>query len=302
MYLDKIYKAQPNIEKLAKESCTYSAYYAYWMDQLFERIMRLFVWEGMDSVLPKEIETRMILQGYCSILKLRKDKELTAPFSNLFGITKYPDEFTQINYNTPIESGQRTIGKNCVVISNNSLRNPTYALLHHYATLLAHAEVTFVDSLINLRDVNIPIVQTELQKRSVLEYQAKRFHGKYGAISDPAMLGLEYVDVGKNNRAEITDIWVARQNILKSFYSDIGIRSAYEKRSNTVAEEVEADTGLLLLNLSDMLKKRQEGCEAVNTMFGVNWSVHIAEEIDYGEENEVVEEAEAAEAAEEAEA
>ena len=50
--------------------------------------------------------------------------------------------------------------------------------------------------------------------------------------------------------------------------------------------EVEADTSLLLLNLSDMLKAREKGAEKVNKLFGTNWTVHIAEEIDYGSENE----------------
>ena len=52
------------------------------------------------------------------------------------------------------------------------------------------------------------------------------------------------------------------------------------------AAEVEADTSLLLLNLADMIDSRVKGCEAVNDMYGTNWSVHIAEEIDYGTENE----------------
>ena len=77
-----------------------------------------------------------------------------------------------------------------------------------------------------------------------------------------------------------------REKLIKSFYSDIGVRSAFEKRNNTVQAEVEADTSLLLLNLSDMLLQRERACEEVNNMFGTNWSVHVAEEIDYGSENE----------------
>ena len=79
-----------------------------------------------------------------------------------------------------------------------------------------------------------------------------------------------------------------REKILKSFYSDIGVRSAFEKRSNSVEAEVEADTSLLLLNLADMIDSRERGAEAVNDMFGTNWKVHIAEEINYGTENEVI--------------
>ena len=79
---------------------------------------------------------------------------------------------------------------------------------------------------------------------------------------------------------------ITREKILKSFYSDIGVRSAFEKRSNSVEAEVEADTSLLLLNLSDMIACREKGAEEVNKMFGTNWSVHVAKEIDYGAENE----------------
>ena len=37
-----------------------------------------------------------------------------------------------------------------------------------------------------------------------------------------------------------------------------------------------------------MLKQRKNGAEAVNKMFGTNWSVHIAKEIDYSTENQRV--------------
>ena len=77
-----------------------------------------------------------------------------------------------------------------------------------------------------------------------------------------------------------------KEKISKSFYSDIGVRSDFEKRNNTVMAEVEADTSLLLLNLSDMIDCRKKAANEVNKMFGTNWSVHIAKEIDYSVENE----------------
>ena len=35
-----------------------------------------------------------------------------------------------------------------------------------------------------------------------------------------------------------------------------------------------------------MIACREKGAEEVNKMFGTNWSVHVAKEIDYGAENE----------------
>ena len=291
MFLSELKKEQDSNEifTYAKQSCTYKAYYEYWIEQLFERIMRLFVWENTDDVEPKEIEERLLLQGHCGITKILGEKELTAMFGNFYGVSKYVDDKPYYMVRCPLYSGSRTIGKDIVVIRNNSLKNSTYSLVHHYATLLAHNEVTLVDTLINVRDGGgIPIATTEKQKQSIIAYQSKVFNGQYGVVTDIGNLGLQYIGSDRKTHQNIMDIVTTREKILKSFYSDIGVRSAFEKRSNSVEVEVEADTSLLLLNLSDMLDSRKKGAEEVNKLFGTNWNVHIAKEIDYSTENQRV--------------
>lgn len=291
MFLSELKKEQDSNEifTYAKQSCTYKAYYEYWIEQLFERIMRLFVWENTDDVEPKEIEERLLLQGHCGITKILGEKELTAMFGNFYGVSKYVDDKPYYMVRCPLYSGSRTIGKDIVVIRNNSLKNSTYSLVHHYATLLAHNEVTLVDTLINVRDGGgIPIATTEKQKQSIIAYQSKVFNGQYGVVTDIGNLGLQYIGSDRKTHQNIMDIVITREKILKSFYSDIGVRSAFEKRSNSVEAEVEADTSLLLLNLSDMLDSRKKGAEEVNKLFGTNWNVHIAKEIDYSTENQRV--------------
>ena len=153
--------------------------------------------------------------------------------------------------------------------------------------MLAHIEVTLVNCLVNARDAGgIPVVSTEKQKQSVAEYQGKIFNGQYGTVTDIGNLGIEYLGSDRKTGQDLMDIIETREKIIKSFYSDIGVRSAFEKRNNTVMAEVEADTSLLLLNLSDMIHYREKGAEEVNKMFGTNWTVHIAEEIDYSTENQ----------------
>lgn len=280
-------KEGSKVLKLARESTTYNRGYMYWRDALFERVMRLFVWEGTGELKPKEIEQRLHIAGHCGITKINGEKELTAMFGTFYGVTKYIDEFTNYMVRCPIYSGKRTIGKDIVVINNNSLRNATYYLIHHYAVLLAHTEVTLVNELVNARDSGgIPIASTEKQKASILDYQGKVYNGQYGVVSDMGMLGVNYAGTDRKTAQNIMDIIEVREKLIKSFYSDIGVRSAFEKRNNTVQAEVEADTSLLLLNLSDMLDCRKKACEEVNDMFGTNWSVHVAEEIDYGAENQ----------------
>lgn len=281
------------VSKLSKESCSYNYMYRHWKNFLFERIMRLFVWENtydLDTgkgIKPKEIEQRLILAGHCGITEFKG--ELTAFFGSFYGVTKYYDEWSNYNIHSPIYSGSRKIGKNIVIINNNALRNPTYDLVHYYASLLGHADVTLINALINARDSGgVPIVSTQKQKQSVVEYQNKLFNGTYGVVTDVGNLGIQYAGSDRQTQQDIIDIIEVREKLVKSFYSDIGVRSAFEKRNNTVQAEVEADTSLLLLNLSDMLLQRENACEEVNKMFGTDWSVHVAKEIDYGAENERV--------------
>lgn len=287
MFLDVMdSKEGRKISKLARESSTFNAFYMYWRDVLFERVMRLFVWENTGSVQPKEIEQRLLLQGHVGITTLPNETELTAMFGSFYGPTKYLDEFTSYTVRCPIYSGTRTIGKDVAIINNNSLRNSTYDLVHHYAILLAHTEVTLVMALVNVRDNGgIPVAQTEKQKQSILDYEGKIFNGQMGVVADIGSLGVNYAGTNRNTNQDVADIYTTRENILKAFYSDIGVRSAFMKKSNSVEAEVEADTSLLLLNLSDMLKCRQMGAEAVNNLYGTNWSVRITDEINYSNEN-----------------
>lgn len=282
-----------SVPKLARESITYNAGYVYWREQLFERIMRLFVWENTYDVKkrfgvkPKEIEQRLLIAGHCGITKINDEDELTAMFGTFHGVSKYYDEKTEYTVRCPIYAGNRIIGKDVIVIDNCSLRNPALPLVHHYACMLAHTEVTLMDVLINARDCGgVPIVQTEKQKQSVSEYHSKLFNGQWGSVTDIGMLGIDYAGLDRGTRQDVMSILETREKLIKSFYSDIGVRSAFEKRNNTVMAEVEADTSLLLLNLSDMIDSRERGADEVNNLFNENWSVHIAEEIDYSTENQ----------------
>lgn len=281
------------ISPLARESCTYNFAYQYWREQLFERIMRLFVWENTydekthTGIKPKEIESRLLLAGHCGIMQF--EGELTAFYGSFYGVTKYLDEWKNYTVRCPIYSGQHKINDDIIVIDNNSLRNPSYALVHHYAVMLAHTEVTLVHALVNVRDSGgVPVASTQKQKQSITEYQGKLFNGQYGVVTDIGNIGLEYMGADRRTNQDIMDIIETREKLIKSFYSDIGVRSAFEKRNNTVMAEVEADTSLLLLNIADMRRRREAGCEAVNDMFGTNWSVKVADEISYGDENERV--------------
>lgn len=278
-----------SVPKFLKESTTFNAYYEYWTEQLFERVMRLFIWENTNEVPAKEIEQRLILAGHCGITKDKKG-QLTAFFGKFTGVTKYYDEWLEYVYHSPVETGTRTIGKDIVIVNNNSLRNPIYPLIHHYATLLAHNDVSLVMQFVNSRQRGVPIAMYNNQKKSIMTYLNKLYNGQLDAITDPAGAGVNYLSISAAGSESIVNLQQTKEKILKSFYTDIGVRSAFEKRSNAVESEVEADTPLLLLNISDMISAREQACEEVNAMFGTNWTVQVNPEIQVMMENDTKEE------------
>ena len=268
-----------------EKACTLPDFYRFWRDNLFERLMRLFIWENTGELQPKEIEQRLYMAGHCGIAQY--DNKLTAFFGSFFGVTVYQDEWTGYNVHSPIYSNTYTIDKDIIVINNNSLRNPSLEHVNHYAKLLAHADVTLMMELVQARDAGgVPVAQTDPVKQSILTYQKNLYNGKLGLVTDLGGVGVEYMGADRHTAMDINSVWDVRTKLIKSFYSDIGVRASFDKKSNTVVDEITSDTSMLLYNVSDMLEERKRGAEAVNDMFGTSWEVRLSDEIDYNTENQ----------------
>lgn len=296
MFLQETSEAKAKFDNKAlkffqKTGGTFLQFNAYWTENLFERIMRLFVWENTEPVPAKEIEQRLLIQGHCGVFNFKDPKtgitELTAMFGNFNGVAKYMDELPRYMMRCPVWSGNTEVNKNSVVISNNSLRNPALPLVNHYAYLLAHTDVTLSRLMIAARDAGgVPIATSDKQKQDIESYQRHLYNGEDGVVTDLGALGVEYAGSDKHTNQNIVDVMDVRQRILKNFYSDIGVRASFEKRSNATVNEVEADTSMLLLNITDMLESRKRGADAVNNMFNTNWSVKLADEINYNTDSD----------------
>ena len=272
-----------DISQYARENSTYSAFYFYWRDELFSRVMRLFK-EQTDPIPAKEIEIRLMIQGHVGIapLKYSGKTELTAFWGVPNGIGKYRDELPFYSCRCPVWAGNLKVGSEVVVIDNNILKNPLYDMIHHYAILLAHNEVTYIHTMVNARNAGgVPIATTSKQKKSIKEFIGKVFNGQYDVVTDIGNMGIEYAGTHTGTAIGAEELWNARERILASFLQDIGVKTGLDKRSNSVVDEVNASTPGMLINLNDMLESRKEGFERVNKLFGTNWTVELNEDLDY---------------------
>lgn len=288
MFFDEYFNANTKIKQLAKNSGTFADGYDYWKDVLLEKTVKLFKWGNTFEVPSYEIELALMLNGSAGITDKYK-KKLSVFNGRYCGEpTQYYDVYKSYSVYSPVYSAILDTEKDVVVVKNNSLRNSIYPLVHRYAIMLAHTEVSFVNTLINGRDKNPAMVSTSQQKAAVEEYRNNLCNGKVTPILDPAFSGVEFASVASTSDLSIKDLMETRQNLIDSFLNEIGVKTSFNKKGNMIADEVSANDTMLILNLSDMLESRKIGCEEINKRFGTNWTVDLSPELKYNEDEKEV--------------
>ena len=70
----------------------------------------------------------------------------------------------------------------------------------------------------------------------------------------------------------------ARNELLRMFYNDIGVRFTKDKKERMIESEVSSDNQMLLFNISDMLHQREKASAEINKLFNLNTSVTLSKE------------------------
>ena len=89
------------------------------------------------------------------------------------------------------------------------------------------------------------------------------------------------------------DLQVQKHMILNEFFTDIGVNNAnMDKRERMVANEVEANNEQVKACEDTLLRSRQEACDQINRIFGLNIKVKRKELDKIPEFKDIVEEEE----------
>ena len=274
MYLSK-YGLNKKVEKdILKLDYSFN----YWSDMLFEKCMRIFTWTGLPFP-QKEIENRLLIEGFCAFLKDSK-KGLMVASGGLSGVTQYYDEFTTFNWSAPTVANNksRSIGKDCVIINNNQLRNPILPMVLRYASLLAHADISLKCALINTRETNTYASNDENTAENISKYYDKLYTGDSACILDESLIDSVKNISNRESTSAIKDCLSARTDLLANFFKEIGVKSANDKKERMIESEVDSNNQLLLFNISDMLAERKKACEEINKLFGTDIRVELSDE------------------------
>lgn len=254
--------------------------YSYWRSILFERLMRMFVWDNLPFP-QRELEYRLLKSGAALVVHDAKAGIMTTQAA-LSGVTVYDDIFTKATYDAPtaeggtvqavetllpIQDNIKLDDVKAVYGYNNSLHQSLQPHVDYYASLLAHGYLTIKMAMVNLRAQDILAATDDNTKESIKAWHNGLYEGKMLAIFDDTLseLPTSIQNLSSNNHnLSIPDLLESQNEILRCFFRDIGIRYTKEKRGNMVVDEVSSDDMMLLYNVDDLLYCRQQLVDVYN--------------------------------------
>jgi len=261
----------------------------YWFNKLLGYCMGMFEYEGLPDSLPaRQIEINLLLTGHCTIF--RDDDDLVTCGTTLYDYDKYYDPTRGVFAQPKLKSKTLYLqgeSKNAVVIYNSDLQNnvlyfPTdgglLTFISRYARRLADIESTENIYSVNMRLSAFPVGGDDSIIASIKKFFSQLALGRREVIADNAIIQqFRTVDVVKGTTSDkLNDIIQARDKVLEQFFRDIGVKFfADNKRAQMTDEEVECNDQMLIISPDEMLRKRKEGIEKVNSFFGAKISVKL---------------------------
>lgn len=247
---------------------------------LLEKCFGMFIYTGLPESLPAEqIETRLIMQGWCGVFKHPKFGLVTS-YGGLSGVDKYYLPTMFVYAQPALGSGNLTIHKDCTIMYNSQIdqyeRMGLYSLVCRYARMLADLDSSISIMTVNYRATNNNVVSTEQVAKTIDEAMKKIEMGERYTINQNSILDLyKTVPWSTENSGKIQELLLAKEKCLAAFLSEIGVKSGKDKKERMITDEAEADDQLLTINTDDLVTWRKKGVEDINKLFGTNITVDL---------------------------
>lgn len=290
-YIDNLAKTS-NQKRLAASSQTFTFWYKYWKNALLEKAIHTRTIDTKGEIPFRATEKILLLNGTVGCTdKYRGSKGKLAVFygENCGDTTAYYDLYKDYSYNSPIDSRVLKVNKDIVMGWNNSTKSSAEPLFHTFAVLLAHADVSIINKLINSREKSVAIAGNKAQLTALQNYRNDLANGKVTPIYDPALAFVDFKTFPSTNDMSLQELQEFKKDTLNMFLNWIGVKTSIEKKGNLIADEVAANDSLLMFNLEDMDDCWQKFVDDVNAMFGRNWEFKKSKHLNYEKDGDMYE-------------
>ncbi len=248
------------------------------------RLQSMFKYTGLpDSIPSKWLEHFLLVNGQCIFCKNGDDLIVTTGGQGGDPDIYYiPTKYIVANPYV-LESTRKTytIGKDCVLIRNDTYSQGLIPLLTRYCTQLVENDISLnVTDIIARAMLTITAASTQ-DKESVDLWFKKLRQGELGAIGElPSMVGNNDKNINitpfRECSSVLTNLIEYHQYLKASLYNEIGLNANYNmKRESINSNESQLNDDMLTPFIDDMLTRRKEALEEVNTMFGTDISVEF---------------------------
>ena len=265
-YLDKAANARNNV--------------AY----MLNRSNVMFKYHNLPDTIPaSELEKMIQANGFAVIGKI--NGELYALNAGLGGEPDVYNNPTEAIVSVPAFNYNATwkIGKDCEVITNDSMNMGLIPLFAKYCTLMNENEISIMLSVINQRISFLLSANDDNTIASAKQLLKDIEAGKQGVVSDSKVFdSFKAQALTKNAGTGITDLIELEQYLKASMFNEIGLNANYNMKRERLSEsEVEMNGDNLYPLVDDMASNRKSGVERVNNLFGTDIQVEFNSSWDY---------------------
>lgn len=252
----------------------------YHIQYMLARTQRMFEYDNLPDTIPaRMVELYLQINGHLAFAT--RGGELYVYTGGLGG---EPDVYYRPTIYTIANPAQNwsanlKIGRDCVVVRNDSLYLGLMPLYRRYAHALTENELSLHIADVNSRMLSLISATDDRTIESARRYLEDIEKGKLGVIADNAFLeGLRAQPLASSSgRNGIPDLMEYEQYLKASWFNELGLDSNYNmKRERLNTAEVEMNNDSLAPLVDDMLQCREQGLEEVNALFGTDIHVHLA--------------------------
>lgn len=260
----------------------------YKVTEMLIRLQSLTEYENLpDTIQKKDLELLLMTSGFGVGIEHEGNPYIL--FGSLGGVRNQNYEPTEAIVSNPFLNLSKTltIGKDCVVIRNDSLRMGVLPILTKYATLMTENELSLWIASTMTRLFSIIVADDDKKLAAANRFIKGIEGGNLAAIlsetspKDKALgtqsngIGIEtqpYGNAGSTNA--IQNLIELQQYLKASQYNDLGLNANYNmKRESLNSTESQLNDDALMPFIDDMIKNREEGLDQFNKMFGTNIKV-----------------------------
>lgn len=173
---------------------------------------------------------------------------------------------------------------NSVIISANKLRTADWLILYNYCPKLTNA-LRSIDVHTETLKRPFLIACDEQSKKSVQEALRRIKDNEYAVVGRKFSTSSQFDVLNFNTQCYIDQMWANVKNYYAQMFDSLGIRNNFtSKRERSIVSEVEGTDNPVRHVLEAGLYMREQACERINEMFGLNISVEANQLEDFNDE------------------